>query len=112
MAITMRVRGLTVARKTMLRTITTLTSELPPEISKAMAEVLVREIIKASKRPGHPRTARFRSNKGGGATVEIGWYGSNFSAVDDYIAGPMEAARRRGFRRAVARVRAWFRRAG
>ena len=82
--------------------------ELPPVVTEALGKTLVEEIVRGSKRPGRPRRARFVP-AGSGGEVRIGWIGTDYRGVDDYLERPLDVALRRGFRRGVERARARFR---
>ena len=108
MAVVMTVTGLRSAMRRMRRAARTAATELPPVVNAEMGKTLVEEIVRGSKRPSRPRRARFVP-KGAGGYVEIGWYGRDFSAVDDYLERPLRITIRRGFRRGARKARARFR---
>ena len=108
MAVEMRVRGLRRAFNRMAAGARKSAQELPPVMSRAMADEFIRVLKRDSKRRGRPRQARFRPMKDGGGQVLAGWYGRDYSGAERYTDRAREAAAKAGFRRGARKVRRRF----
>jgi len=108
MAVEMRVRGLRRAFRRMEAGARKSAKELPPVMTKAMADEFIRVLKRDSKRKGRPRRARFMPGKGGGGQVLAGWYGRDYSGAEEYVDRAQDAAAKVGFRRGARKVRRRF----
>lgn len=78
--------------------------ELPPAMTRAMADEFSRVLIRGSKRKSRPRTTRFMPNREGTGTVMAGWYGRDYGAAERYTDRARDAAAKRGFRRGARKA--------
>ena len=109
MAVSMRVTGLKQAATRMRRGLR-FVRHLSGVVSEEMWKQFHAELVRGSKRPGRPRQSRFIPFRAGDyiGRIEVGWYGTDYRRVRDYVREPKEAAIKRGFRLGAAKARRRF----